>query len=289
MKAKGFRQWRSWACAKCGTQTRQRLQPQGLEVEFPIALRAWCITCHVVLSVGGVDGRRRWHCSQCGADFLQNGKGYSKRRKLYVVPKAPPAYTEALISLSDSLAAIMRSFPGEAFNGRLSTLNRAIRYFARNDDDANRSAVAKEVEAGCATPEEIAESVPLPLEHITALCHQLVKQKRSPYEWRPIGYDAHHGARVYGIFRKDAPTLVRPDKYDPFVYSGHHENVAALTDLRDQIREREAKADSKPLPWESRSEAALRVAKQRQAAQSTSAFSFLHGRDAKSQRMKVPN
>jgi hypothetical protein len=273
----------TYRCEKCDTNIKGRRRPAMLEAEFPIGERAMCIACRRPMGVGGVPGHRRWNCAGCGANCLHVGKGNKKKPKLYIVPKVAAQYLDKLIDLSDQLVTIIREHQGEVFNVNLSTLNKAIRYFARNDENENREAVRKEVEAGCCTPEEIAETVPLPIEHIQALCHQLVKQSRV-YEWRPVGYDAKHGARIYGIFRRDAPTLVREGPDDPYKYSGHHEQVAALTDLREHIRQREATAGAKPLPWESPSDAALRVARQRQAAQSTSAFSFLMH-----QRMKAPN
>lgn len=219
------------------------------------------------MAVGGTPQARRWQCSQCGVNVLRRGKGNVKS-KLYAVPAVSPEYLADLTNLSDDLSRIMRQHKGQAFNANVRALNRAIRFFAVNDERDNQRAVAEEIDNGCATVEEIAEQVPLPLTHIKTICNQLISADQSRFEWRPIGYNSHAGARVFGIFRKDAPTLIRghderESRYAPGL--DHQDNVSALSDIADTVKRHELRAFGKatPLPWESPADAQARAKGQR--------------------------
>jgi hypothetical protein len=220
------------------------------------------------MGVAGTEAGRRWSCSQCGVTVLRRGRGYARRTKLYAVPSVSPEYIEDLINLSDELSRIMRQHKGQAFNVNVRNLNRAIKFFAVNDEADNQRAITKEIKQGSATIEEIGEAVPLPLPHIRAICNQLVNAKCSAYEWRPIGYNAHHGRRVFGIFRKDAPTLIRGHStaqplHRPSLY--YQDMLDAADDLHTTIQRHEKQLFGKPtpLPWESPAEAKHRAALQR--------------------------
>ena len=69
------------------------------------------------------------------------------------------------------------------------------------------------IENGYCEPEEIADELPtIPLDRIKALCVALVNASQHSafgYEWRRIGRRPLRGQSRLGIFRKDAPALVR--------------------------------------------------------------------------------
>ena len=72
--------------------------------------------------------------------------------------------------------------------------------------------VALRIEAGYCEPEEIADDLPLALDIIRTLCCALVNESLPyslGYEWRKIGRKPERGQSRLGIFRKDAPALVR--------------------------------------------------------------------------------
>lgn len=273
-------EWRCLLCERAAERERRRatrvdkpkkVKPAKLThlgAEFPHAERAWCLECRVVMSVGGVPGHRRWKCGKCDISILQRGKGYGHgpRKRVAEIPIANKDYLKELRKLGGALKRIAGKFKGQEFNGNLASLRRAIAFYATPNPARDRRAVQIQIDEQCATPEEIAEAVPLPLTHIEAICEQLVRQDNSRYEWRPIGYDARHGTRQYGIFRKDAATVIHgvTERDDPLKYSArtHSDHLAAVADLEKSIKrlERRANRDGTALPWESKAETQQRLA-----------------------------
>lgn len=241
------------------------LDRHGLPIntkDIPNDVKPFCVDCRERMNVGGSKAGRRWQCKTCGVSVLRVGKGNRARASEYRIPERDPAYLETLFDLSDQLAKVVRQNGGQEFNAQIVRLNRAIKFYALNSDEANRAAVAKEIDNGLATLEELADVIPLSEQHLKVICNQLVNAKGSAYEWRPIG--AHtavaRGPQARGVFRRDAITYQGAEAHDPFKYSPHHEHLAAVHDLAAHIKKMEAKKGKAPLPWESKEQAARRVA-----------------------------
>jgi hypothetical protein len=198
-----------------------------LTAEYPIETRPVCLTCRNPMVVGGTPKRRRWGCTGCDYTILFVGRGYGSSRER----------------------------------------KRALRLeFDSRPHDAELKLVTKHVNKGLVTAEEIAGKVRLSEDEINMLCELLVTQSKGSdgYEWRPIGPRNKHGPRQRGIFRKDAPALVRavsPALKNSYTQTpAHRERLEALDELTAKIRQHEAKGrKGHKLPWETVEEHAARL------------------------------
>lgn len=91
--------------------------------------------------------------------------------------------------------------------------------------------------------------------------------KGGGFEWRTIGANTKvaRGPRRYGIFRKDAPALIKAcrrsepeNRYEaPFDYQ---ESIKAAEDITARIRQHEARGrKGEQMPWETKEEYAWRT------------------------------
>jgi hypothetical protein len=199
-----------------------------LTAEYPIETRPRCLTCRNPMVVGGTPKRRRWGCGGCDYSILFVGRGYGSSRER----------------------------------------KRALRLeFDSRPHDAELKLVTKQVKKGLVTVEEISEKVSLPSDEINLLCELLVTQSKAEpdgYEWRPIGPKNKHGARLRGIFPKNAPALITsvlPKVVSPYQQTAiRRDEVEALDEFTAKVRQHEANGrKGKQLPWETADEYAKRL------------------------------
>jgi len=206
-----------WSCFRCEQPpSAAQIKAQKILALWPLDARPHCRRCKARMTIHkALSQNPRWSCNPCEvkAPVTQTPRTPHKHIDVGVRPYCLECKVECGVGGTPGRRRWTCGRCGFSILAVGKGYRKRQELSLTEDTEQEQIAILALIEDGYCEPEEIADDLPtIPLDRIKALCVALVnasQHSRYGYEWRKVGRKPLRGQSRLGIFRKDAPALVR--------------------------------------------------------------------------------